>query len=227
VGRGQDRCREHGSSPIDRTTSERVGEQEWSVLRRGQDCLHPLHEEQHPSARGRTDNRQMGGDTAHTHRQDPRYGYGHTTALPRTRCTCCDDRATGGHGAEGTARALAVSPECAIICTRCQYALQPAGEAVSKHLWEKHEVPLNQRVGLNSFVRSLHLPDPNVLLSRPDGSAPHPHVLTQPGFRCVHCRYTTTSRNLLQRHIGTSHQIGVSRDHRSEDHGNQRIRLQY
>jgi hypothetical protein len=155
VGRGQDRCREHGSSPIDRTTSERVGEQEWSVLRRGQDCLHPLHEEQHPSARGRTDNRQMGGDTAHTHRQDPRYGYGHTTALPRTRCTCCDDRATGGHGAEGTARALAVSPECAIICTRCQYALQPAGEAVSKHLWEKHEVPLNQRVGLNSFVRSL------------------------------------------------------------------------
>jgi hypothetical protein len=47
------------------------------------------------------------------------------------------------------------SPECAIICTRCQYALQPAGEAVSKHLWEKHEVPLNQRVGLNSFVRSL------------------------------------------------------------------------
>jgi hypothetical protein len=24
------------------------------------------------------------------------------------------------------------SPECAIICTRCQYALQPAGEAVSK-----------------------------------------------------------------------------------------------
>jgi hypothetical protein len=118
------------------------------------------------------------------------------------------------------------SPECAIICTRCQYALQPAGEAVSKHLWEKHEVPLNQRVGLNSFVRSLHLPDPNVLPSRPDRSAPHPHLLIQPGFRCIHCRYTTTSRNLLQRHMGTSHQIGVNRGHRSEDHGNQRIMLQ-
>jgi len=70
------------------------------------------------------------------------------------------------------------SPECAIICTHCQYALQPAGEAVSKHLWEKHEVPLNQRVGLNSFVGSLHLPDPNVLPSRPDGSVPHRYLLT-------------------------------------------------
>jgi hypothetical protein len=82
-------------------------------------------------------------------------------------------------------------------------------------------------VGLNSFVRSLHLPDPNVLPSRPDGSAPHPHLLTQPGFRCIHCRYTTTSRNLLQRHMGTSHQVGVHRGHRFEDHGKQRIMLQY
>jgi len=75
------------------------------------------------------------------------------------------------------------SPECAFICTRCQYALQPAGEAVSKHLWEKHEVPLNQRVGLNSFVRSLHLLDPNVLTPGPDGSAPHPHY--PPSFVCL------------------------------------------
>jgi hypothetical protein len=118
------------------------------------------------------------------------------------------------------------SPECAIICTRCRYALQPAGEAVSKHLWEKHEVPLNQRVGLNSFVRSLHLPDPNVLPSRPDGSAPHPHLLTQPGFRCIHCRYTTTSRNLLQRHLGTSHKIGIEKGYKSGDHGRQRVMLQ-
>jgi hypothetical protein len=85
VGRGQDRCREHGSSPVDRTTRDRVGEQEWGVLRRGQDCLHPLHEEQHPSARGRTDNRQRGGDTAHTHHQDPGWGYGtHDCATKNT-----------------------------------------------------------------------------------------------------------------------------------------------
>lgn len=85
---------------------------------------------------------------------------------------------------------------------------------------------MNQRVGLNLFVRSLHLPDPNVLPSRPDGSALYLHLLTQPGFRCIHCRYTTTSRNLLQRHLRTSHKIGIEKGYKSGDHGRQRAMLQ-
>ena len=64
------------------------------------------------------------------------------------------------------------APERAVICTRCQYALQPAGEAVSKHLWEKHTVPTEARDGLNAFIRSLDLPNPNSLDQRGDGCTP-------------------------------------------------------
>jgi hypothetical protein len=39
---------------------------------------------------------------------------GFATALPRTRCTCCDDGATGGHGAEAATRAPAVSDTQAV-----------------------------------------------------------------------------------------------------------------
>lgn len=76
---------------------------------------------------------------------------------------------------------------------------------------------------MNSFVRSLHLSGPNLLSSRENGSAPHPHLLTQPGSRCSHCRYTTMSRNLLQCHTGTSYK---RQGYKSENHERYRIMLQ-
>lgn len=97
------------------------------------------------------------------------------------------------------------SPERAIICTRCQYALQPAGETVSKHLWEKHGTSQDEREGLNAFVRSLRMQDPNTLPLRAYGSTQHPHLRLQAGLACQECDYTTTSDHLIRRHINQTH----------------------
>lgn len=99
-----------------------------------------------------------------------------------------------------------------IICVRCRYALQPSGQTVSKHLWEKHSLPAKDRAGLNAFVRGLGLQDPNGLSPRPDESSAHPHLIVQRGVTCLQCRYRTTSPNLLQRHIAKEHGQQKRRD---------------
>lgn len=97
------------------------------------------------------------------------------------------------------------SPEPAIICIRCGYALKPGGDRVSRHLGEKHDVPKPRRRGLNQLVRSLGLPDPSKLRARPDGSRPHPHLALQQGFACVHCNLRSTSIEVISRHLKRKH----------------------
>jgi hypothetical protein len=88
-----------------------------------------------------------------------------------------------------------------LVCTRCKYALQPSGQTVSKHLWEKHHVPTKERAGLNLFVRNLNLPDPNSVPKRLDGDPAHPHLLAQSGYTCLQCDYRTTSDTLARRYL--------------------------
>jgi hypothetical protein len=90
-----------------------------------------------------------------------------------------------------------------LICSQCKYALQPSGETVSKHLWEKHRMPAKERSGLN-------LPDPNSVLKRPNGDPAHPHLLVQSGFSCLQCEYHTTSQTLLKRHLPQEHGLQLS-----------------
>lgn len=92
-----------------------------------------------------------------------------------------------------------------LICKHCRYALQPSGQTVSKHLWEKHLLPARDRAGLNAFIRSLALQDPNTVPKRPDGSAAHSHLSVHDGFACSQCDYRTTSENLLKRHLSQAH----------------------
>jgi hypothetical protein len=99
-----------------------------------------------------------------------------------------------------------------VICKHCKYALQPSGQTVSKHLWEKHSVPAKDRAGLNAFVGSLKLQDPNSVSSCPDGSPAHPHLIVQRGVTCLQCRYRTTSTNLLQRQTTKEHGQRKCRD---------------
>ena len=66
-------------------------------------------------------------------------------------------------------------PEAAITCVSCEYALKPAGETVSKHLWKKHKMTVRAREGLTAYVKQLHLPDIDKLPLRANGSAPHLH----------------------------------------------------
>jgi hypothetical protein len=77
-------------------------------------------------------------------------------------------------------------PEPALICTECKYALQPSGIRVYKHLAEKHGVPASDRRELATYIDSLHLPDPNLLNGRDDGSEPHPGLLVSKGAACKH-----------------------------------------
>ena len=96
-------------------------------------------------------------------------------------------------------------PEPAIICTLCQYALQPASDAVSKHLGERHKISKKARRGLKSFIKSLHLPDPNRLSNRDDYSTPHPHLLIKQGAACKQCDFRSTSLLVVQRHRSKEH----------------------
>jgi hypothetical protein len=104
-----------------------------------------------------------------------------------------------------------------LICSPCQYALQPSGQTVSKHLWERHSLPAKDRAGLNAFVRGLDLPDPNTIASKQDGSEAHPHLGVQSGVVCLQCRYRTTSMNLLQRHLVKEH--GQRKTYKGNDRG--------
>jgi hypothetical protein len=91
-----------------------------------------------------------------------------------------------------------------IICTKCQYALEPS-DAVSKHLGDKHDISAKARHGLSAFVKQLQLPDPSRLESRPDGCAPHPNLATKSGMACGQCNYRSTSLDLAQRHLTKTH----------------------
>jgi hypothetical protein len=96
-------------------------------------------------------------------------------------------------------------PEQALICTRCKYALKPSGETVSKHLWEKHQIPPEERHGLSAYVKDLHLTDPNQLPLRQDRSEPHPHLSILSGAECRQCGYRSTSAKLVGRHVSKVH----------------------
>ena len=93
----------------------------------------------------------------------------------------------------------------AILCRVCGYALKPSAEGVSKHLWEKHQIPAKDREGLNGFVKSLRLPAPDKLDPCSDGRAPHPHLVVRPGLACKRCDFRSTSRDLVQRHLSKKH----------------------
>lgn len=92
-----------------------------------------------------------------------------------------------------------------IICTNCKYALQPRGERVSRHLGERHGVPVQARAGLTAFLAELALPDPNHIDLLPDWTAPHPHLAVQTGASCKRCYFRSTSLELVKRHVSKSH----------------------
>jgi hypothetical protein len=93
----------------------------------------------------------------------------------------------------------------AVICTRCKYALQPSGQTVSKHLWERYAVDAKRRRGLHALINSVKLPDPNTLCTPPDGTRPHPYSTVHEGFACRRCDFRTTSTELAQRHVAKMH----------------------
>ncbi|KAK4119434.1 hypothetical protein N657DRAFT_626687, partial [Parathielavia appendiculata] len=97
------------------------------------------------------------------------------------------------------------TPERALICRPCGYALQPNGDCVTRHLADKHAIPKHLRDGLFFFIRSLSLPDPNTLPLRPDWSPAHPDLASCTGVACRHCAYRTTSVDLITRHLAKAH----------------------
>jgi hypothetical protein len=117
-------------------------------------------------------------------------------------------------------------PEPAIICTSCQYALSPSGEAVTKHLWEKHQIASNLREGLTVYVQLLKLPNPNKLNLRDEGSPPHPHLSIRSGTACKHCDFKTTGLTLTVRHISKAHKCFKGGKNWTRDHIQEHMSLQ-
>jgi hypothetical protein len=101
----------------------------------------------------------------------------------------------------------------AVICTRCRYALQPSGQTVSKHLWERHAVDARRRRELHAFIESVKLPDPNTLCTSSDGNRPHPYLTIYEGLACRCCDFWTTSTELAQRHVA-KYMVKKMRRHR-------------
>ena len=95
-----------------------------------------------------------------------------------------------------------------ILCTLCKYALKPGSRTVSKHLGESHHVPASARKGLDAFIQSLRLLDPEQLRPRADGGVPHPHLAIHTGCACSVCKYKTTSLELMGRHVSKMHDPG-------------------
>jgi hypothetical protein len=98
-------------------------------------------------------------------------------------------------------------PERALICARCKYALKPSSETVSKHLWEKHQIPPEERHGLSAYVKGLHLTDPNQPPPRQDRSEPHPHLSVLSGAECRQCGYRSSSVRLVGLHLSKVHDL--------------------
>jgi hypothetical protein len=94
------------------------------------------------------------------------------------------------------------TPEPAILCTICKYALQP--DSVTRHVG-KHKVPLWERAALTRMIQSLHLRDPKSLRTRPDYSPAHPHLTVRHGYSCTLCEHRTTSSDLFGRHARKQH----------------------
>ncbi|KAK2005545.1 hypothetical protein LZ32DRAFT_597022, partial [Colletotrichum eremochloae] len=112
------------------------------------------------------------------------------------------------------------TPELALICRPCGYALKPFGERVSRHLAEKHDVPKSERRGLSGLVKSIRLPDLNDIPLRLDGLPPHLALTTIIGYACRYCDYRTASTDLISRYVARTHGFkdawkadGWQRDH--------------
>ncbi|KAH7025304.1 uncharacterized protein B0I36DRAFT_216682, partial [Microdochium trichocladiopsis] len=82
---------------------------------------------------------------------------------------------------------------------------------VTAHLWNKHSIPLAERLGLPEHIRdhySSGFRNPTEAALPPSRSRPHPHLLTYDGFSCRKCVFLTISFHELTRHISQSHLDG-------------------
>lgn len=100
-------------------------------------------------------------------------------------------------------------PELAILCVECGFALKADSDRVSRHLGEKHGLSKKARWGLNRLINSLQLPDPGQLPPRQDGHQQHRHLTLQRGAACSHCRFRSTSYDVLSRHLKKEHRHEV------------------
>jgi hypothetical protein len=61
-----------------------------------------------------------------------------------------------------------------VICRSCGCALPLAHSQVGSHLWEKHQIPPEQRKGLTRFIGQRAFHEPSRTAPREDGCREHP-----------------------------------------------------
>ncbi|KNB04657.1 hypothetical protein FOXG_06708 [Fusarium oxysporum f. sp. lycopersici 4287] len=95
------------------------------------------------------------------------------------------------------------SPEPAIICVECGFAINPA--RAPRHPGDKHHITKSARRGLKPLIYSLNLPNPETLPLRSNGSPPHPYLTVYKGSACKHCGLRSISEKVLLAHVKSKH----------------------
>lgn len=93
-----------------------------------------------------------------------------------------------------------------VICTTCEYAIQPA--AIARHLKEIHAIHRHHRRPYTEYAAGLDLRDPSELLCDPfTGDFPVPGLPTTSGFQCLSpgCGHLCATVKRMQSHWVSSH----------------------
>ena len=89
----------------------------------------------------------------------------------------------------------------------CGFAIKLNGNRVSRHLHEQYNTMKLDRRELSLFMYSLRLRNSADIPARPDGSAPHPQLVLQPGFAYHHYDFRSSNLEVMARHFTRRHAI--------------------
>lgn len=106
---------------------------------------------------------------------------------------------------EALAHLVALNAEFnVLICTQCKYAV--ASNAISRHLGDRHKVPIKLRKQLDKYIQAFPFPYDHIRIQLPsNGSAPQPVVPVLNGYLCKDCPYISQNRDVIRQHINAVH----------------------
>ncbi|KAI3567768.1 hypothetical protein IWW34DRAFT_825181 [Fusarium oxysporum f. sp. albedinis] len=95
------------------------------------------------------------------------------------------------------------SPELAIICIECGFAINPI--CALHYLGDKHHITKSACRGLKLLIYSLNLLNLETLPLRPNGLPLHPNLTVYKGSACKHCGLCSISEKALLAYVKSKH----------------------
>lgn len=99
-----------------------------------------------------------------------------------------------------------------VVCAICNYAIQPL--AVERHVKDIHNILRARRKPFRTYVESLDLDDPDVVVARAIENFPVPLLPVLQGLRCnaIDCTYLCASEKRMKNHWSTTHSQSAQPD---------------